>query len=337
MGDVELTSRRGVRSRAYDALPQQDRGLLSSLPPSYNQNPPRDSKNSYAQSISASESIPDIIVSREPANKLPPKYYMQSSFQKRVWKHVGLASAFILGIGLPLSLFTPVLMTYYSGTKFSSQGTACTELDIQGFFYTFSITDIFNIDLRYGDLSFGMAKFIDLVWDIFISRGGQIMLGWITYRVHSAALMRIMEDQLVSYDLYATMTLSWATIWALRPLAKTFFTRIGFRRKLLLFWVAISIIWVAFWPTITNALSGYVAKNNTLVRLEDDTGYANFTEIVTNDNLAFQFYSFYTDPTNNTRATNWTGPLLLETGPNVTLWKILQQGMRSIYFEASIG
>jgi hypothetical protein len=71
-----------------------------------------------------------------------------------------------------------------------------------------SFSTVLNIDHPFGVLSFGMAKFIDLVWDIVISRGGQALLGWITYKVYTAALMKIMETHIVSYDLYASLTLS---------------------------------------------------------------------------------------------------------------------------------
>jgi hypothetical protein len=267
------------------------------------QNTPRDSRYTRGQSISASESILDVVVTRLPANKLPPKYYLQSSVQKRVWRYIGLPSAFALGTGLPPTFFIALIITNPLRYESTGDQTPGTTLGTQGWLANNSVNTILNIDFLYGNLSFGIAKFVDLTWDVFISRGGQIMLGYITYRVHSAALMRIMENEVVSYDLYATMTLSWASIWSLRPLTRTFFTRIGFRRKLLLFWLALSVIWVGLWPTITNALSGYIAKNNTLVKLVDNTGYANYTEIVTNDNLAFRYYAFNVDPTNHSLIT----------------------------------
>jgi hypothetical protein len=84
---------------------------------------------------------------------------------------------------------------------------------------------------------------------------------------------------------------------------------------------------------VTNAMTGYVAKKNTLVKLEDDSGYGNYTDIVSDDNLAFQYYSFYQNKTNYERMTNWTGPLLMKAGPNVTLWNILQNGTSSPNFQ----
>ena len=253
MDGIELTSRRGFGSRAYDELPQQDHGLHSAISPSYDQSSgpmsPND-KRQYSQSMSQLTSIPSIMVSPEPY-RLPPKAYYQSSKERRIWTHVTWATAFIVGLALPLTVLMPTI--YYQGDDYTSGTTYCTSIDgaDPGASIGDSFSAILNISVAYGNLSFGVAKFIDLVWDVFISRGGQIGLGYVAYRVHTSALLGIMEDKLVSYDLFATMTLSWATVWGLRPIFKTFFANLGFKRKLLLFWVAISIVWVAIWPTIT--------------------------------------------------------------------------------------
>ena len=145
----------------------------------------------------------------------------------------------------------PALAT--ANDNFETTSTFCTSVEgeDQGASISSSFSAILNVSVAYGTLSFGTAKLVDLVWDVFVSRGGQIGLGYIAYRVHNAALLRIMEDRLVSFDLYANMTLSWANIWGLRPIIKALFTKLGFKRKLLLLWVAVSIIWVAIWPTIT--------------------------------------------------------------------------------------
>lgn len=253
MDDIELTSRRGFRSRAYDELPQQEGGLPSAMPPSYDRNSgpmSLNDKNQYGHSISQSASIPSIVPSPEPY-KLPPRAYHQSSKRKRIWRQVAYATAFIVGLGLPLAVLMPAIGIY--SDDFLIGYTYCSSVQSEGNGWSFnnSFSAILNISVAYGSLSFGVAKLIDLIWDVFVSRGGQIGLGYVAYRVHNAALLRIMEDKLVSYDLYASMTLSWATVWGLRPIVKTFFTKLGFKRKLLLFWVAVSIVWVAIWPTIT--------------------------------------------------------------------------------------
>jgi hypothetical protein len=113
------------------------------------------------------------------------------------------------------------------------------------------------------------------------------MLGWITYRVNTAALVWIMETRPVSYDLFSTLSLSWSSVASLGPVIKSFFTKLGFLKKLILLWMVLSILWVALWPTITNPMTGYIAENNTLVKLKGEDGYGNFSVIGNLANLAF--------------------------------------------------
>ena len=57
-------------------------------------------------------------------------------------------------------------------------------------------------------------------------------------------------------------------------------------------------------------MTGYVAKNTTLVRLADGTGYANFSDIANSTTLVFQYQALNVNSTHQT-VTNWTGPLLV--------------------------
>lgn len=148
------------------------------------------------------------------------------------------------------------------------------------------------------------------------------MLGWITYRVNTAALVWIMEIRPVSYDLFSTLSLSWSSVASLGPVIKSFFTKLGFRKKLILLWMVLSILWVALWPTITNAMTGYIAENNTLVKLKGEDGYGNFTVIGNLANLAFQFYNSSSIPAISSGGSPAPiGPILLSSGPNATLWR----------------
>ncbi|KUJ15194.1 uncharacterized protein LY89DRAFT_783392 [Mollisia scopiformis] len=182
-----------------------------------------------------------------------------------------------------------------------------------------NFSTILNIDTVFGKLSFGMAKFIDLTWDIGFSRCGQAMLAWIAYRVHTAALFRIMETQSVSYELFISLSLSLPSLVCLGSTTKSLFAKLGFRNRLALFWIVLSIIWVALWPTITNAMTGYVAESNTLVKLKTGEGYVDISNITSPSNLAFQVNYL-----NRTLVS-----IVLETGPNITLWNYFNQIYRA--------
>jgi hypothetical protein len=116
--------------------------------------------------------MPEIVVSREPSNKPPAETYVQASTRKRFWIHVAHATVFIIGLGLPLGVFLPML----SNVPDEYYDTACYQISSEGWFSGGSFSVILNIDIGYRNLSFGVAKLVGLVWDIIISRGGQIFL-----------------------------------------------------------------------------------------------------------------------------------------------------------------
>jgi hypothetical protein len=134
-----------------------------------------------------------------------------------------------------------------------------------------------------------------------------------------------METQAVSYELFSALSLSWTSIASFVPVIKALSKQPGFRKKLILVWIVLNIFWVAFWPTITNAMTGYIAENNTLVRLQGEDGYVNYTDISNSSNLAFQFYKLTTNGTLSSTSSAPIGPILLGTGPNITLWSQLSQ------------
>jgi hypothetical protein len=323
MDGIELGEQSSARG-PYDVLPQQDRGLQS--PPAYNDGfiaGTSDSGPQLRPSNSISKSPLISVESRDSRSKLDPRSFSRTPAAKRIFMHVAIAITALVLIAIPVGLLILTLVAGQS-TGEAPGDTYCTVRDS----YTTDsagFSAIFNIGTAFGTLSFGTAKFIDLVWDIGFSRCGQALLGWITYRVNTAALIRIMETQHVSYDLFSTLSLSWTSVASLGPIINSFFTRLGFRKKLILVWIVLSILWVALWPTITNAMTGYIAENNTLVKLKGEAGYGNFSDIGNLTNLAFQFSNLSTVSTNTSRSVTPIGPMLFRSGPNATLWTELYQ------------
>ena len=52
-------------------------------------------------------------------------------------------------------------------------------------------------------------------------------------------------------------------------------------------WLALSSLWIAFWPSITNALTGYIPENNTFVQLKNGMAFVNYNEIAITSNIGF--------------------------------------------------
>ena len=259
---------------------------------------------------------------------LPPKSFTKPSIGQQISKYAASCVIFVVCLALPLALFPAILINsdVQEGGKDTSATTFCTNPESLGLPVALqtnaTISTLFSITNGYGSFSFGMARFIDLVWDLVISRGGQALLAWISYQVYTNALLRIMESQLVAYNLYSTLTLSWPSILSLVPLTKGIFSLPGFRSKVLLMWLALSTLWIAFWPSITNAPTGYMPENNTFIQLKNGTAFVNYNEIAISSNIGFQCQVSYRD---NDTSEVQLGPILLSTGPNVTLYNSLYQ------------
>lgn len=271
-----------------------------------------------------SKSLLAKVESLNSSSKLPPKSFIHAPTSKRIWIHIATATSALLIFAIPFAISLPVSRTNLFSPVDEPGDTYCTIHNLDSTNST-SFSSFFDVDTAFGTLSFGMAKFIDLIWDIGFSRCGQATLGWITYRVNTSALLRIMETQPVSYELFSALSLSWTSIASFVPVIKALFRQPGFRKKLILVWIVLNIFWVAFWPTITNAMTGYIAENNTLVRLEGEDGYVNYTDISNSSNLAFQFYKLTTNGTLSSTSSAPIGPIFLGTGPNITLWSKLSQ------------
>lgn len=124
----------------------------------------------------------------------------------------------------------------------------------------FDIKNIFQITLGFGRMSFPTAKLIDVFWDVMVGRGGQGVLIAIAYRVFTNALTRLMEDSAVSYRTFTSLTFETATVATIFGLARDFSTNATSRAKLSIFWIILSSIWIAAFPTYTSAMTGYASN-----------------------------------------------------------------------------
>ncbi|KAL9105657.1 MAG: hypothetical protein Q9227_009206 [Pyrenula ochraceoflavens] len=115
----------------------------------------------------------------------------------------------------------------------------------------------FQITLGFGTFSFSHAKLIDVCWDVFVGRGGQSALAVISYVVFSKALLRIMEQQAVSYGTFEALTFLNVSGSSIIKLLRDYYRHHGWRARFTFLWIIMSSIWVAAFPTYTGAMTGY--------------------------------------------------------------------------------
>lgn len=121
----------------------------------------------------------------------------------------------------------------------------------------------FTITLPFGrssSWSYTIVRVIDLIWDIGIGRGCQIILVWLAYRVFHRAITAIMQSEPVSYAAYSTVafrsgsSLSVPTMFHACSKLKSSWRSI---RTYLL--IAVTTIYIVCMPSLFSAMTGYAA------------------------------------------------------------------------------
>lgn len=67
--------------------------------------------------------------------------------------------------------------------------------------------NLIGIDVRFGRMTFGQAKGLDLAWNWIARRGLQFILALVAYRVFISAFMRTAEVTYVPYELFTSLAL----------------------------------------------------------------------------------------------------------------------------------
>ncbi|KAF5852028.1 hypothetical protein GGP41_000789 [Bipolaris sorokiniana] len=132
----------------------------------------------------------------------------------------------------------------------------------------------FTPNLSFGAFTFTQVKVIDVAWDVIVGRGGQLLLGWVNYRVFNEWLVYHMEMHSTSYKLYAAVAFETTTMGTLGVLAKEFLafgkrTRRRFFRWLAILSMLLSTLYVLSFPTLMAAMTGYITTYELYVENRD--------------------------------------------------------------------
>lgn len=136
----------------------------------------------------------------------------------------------------------------YNG-KFTPEDKPTLSLwDSAGFFY---------ITVSWGKWAFSTAKFIDVVWDIVIGRGGQAFLALVTFKVSSQYLALAMRESPVSYNTFESLAFVPPSLVRTYRLAGDLLTNRGWKARLIIIWIVFSSLIVLGFSSLITAMSGY--------------------------------------------------------------------------------
>ena len=115
----------------------------------------------------------------------------------------------------------------------------------------------FYITVSWGKMAFSTAKFIDVIWDIVVGRGGQALLAFITFKVSSQYLATAMRDAPVSYNTFESLAFVPPSMIRTAKLARDLLTNRCWRARLIIVWIISSSVFVLSFSTLVTAMSGY--------------------------------------------------------------------------------
>lgn len=146
---------------------------------------------------------------------------------------------------------------------------------------------LFDINFRTGIMSFASAKGIDIVWDLVVGQGGRVVLAWVAWHVFGEAITRHMEENAISYEVFASVAFS-NDYETLKAILQSFFRKGTWRLRFLLAWILVSIIYLVFFPVVLSASTSYVTVTQHAIRLVDNetvlaTQFTNNTATISVD------------------------------------------------------
>jgi len=121
------------------------------------------------------------------------------------------------------------------------------------------VSQLLTINLGFGTMPFSTAKLVDVLWDVVVGRGGQMLLTYIAYHIFTKSLTRTMEDSQVSYHTFAAFAFESGTTTGLFMLAKDFASNRSLRSKMIVSWVLAATLHIVAFPTLSSAMTGYTS------------------------------------------------------------------------------
>jgi hypothetical protein len=178
------------------------------------------------------------------------------------WEVVFLAIAFlhilpIACLAAFASRFSKQLGTFacLPGGEFILPGTA----NVWARHLFFTLTIAFG---RNSSWSYTHVRIVDLIWDIGVGRGGQIILVWVAYRVFHESITAIMEREPVAYGAYSTIAFETGSSHSVFTILRTFFDkklRLSLRAVRLYVLMVLATIYIICMPSLFSASTGYAA------------------------------------------------------------------------------
>lgn len=115
---------------------------------------------------------------------------------------------------------------------------------------------------RNSSWSYTHVRIIDLIWDIAIGRGGQMILVWVAYRVFHESITALMEKGPIAYGTYSTIAFGSGSFSSIFTISRTLFDkklRSSLRAVKVYVSMVLATLYIICMPSLFSATTGYAA------------------------------------------------------------------------------
>ncbi|GME31867.1 hypothetical protein BKCO1_7600019 [Neofusicoccum parvum] len=135
----------------------------------------------------------------------------------------------------------------------------------------YDVRTIFAISLGFGSFDFAVAKGIDIVFDLIVGRGGQLLLGLVSYPVFAKVLLHSMERRPASYQYFTAMAFETVSVFTMGQIARNLGPqprgKHTLRTILIPIGLLIASLYILAFPTLASAATGYSTSQDPYVSL----------------------------------------------------------------------
>ena len=127
---------------------------------------------------------------------------------------------------------------------------------------------VLTLTVGFGRMSFAIAKFVDLVWDVIVGHGGQALLIWIAYKVLTRYLVCLMEHDGVTTRTYTAVAFHTGSLEGAWMLMRDLARRKDFtipRNLVMMVYVGVYLL---IFPAVISAMTSYAPIGDAYVTFE---------------------------------------------------------------------
>lgn len=131
------------------------------------------------------------------------------------------------------------------------------------------IETLFALDTTYGAFTFAQVKSIDVLWDIGLGRGLQVLAAWATYNVFCDVLLKVIQRHPTSFSVFQRIALEGPSTGSLSTLVRELWATKSRHTKAIFFYMVLSTLYVVIIPIAIGAMTGYDNTATAWVNLDD--------------------------------------------------------------------